>query len=190
MPHAQGQAPHGRVWSRSVLRRRARLHPGVRSDSSRLMLPNKNGYEVCRDLRRLGLATPILMLTAQDQTMDKVLGLKIGADRDAGAPRPGGGVAETRQPHTPVGLARLPVRFDQSGFYAILRHGQAAEFSAKEFQPLRCLIRSRKRDAEPGSPSPGGLGLGLSPLDLNRGRSHAWLRQKPEMDPDRPRTWL
>jgi DNA-binding response OmpR family regulator len=45
-----------------------------------LMLPNKNGYDICRDLRQMGLAIPILMLTARHQTMDKVLGLKIGAD--------------------------------------------------------------------------------------------------------------
>ena len=45
-----------------------------------LMLPQKSGIDVCRDLRQNGLAVPILMLTARSQTVDKVLGLKIGAD--------------------------------------------------------------------------------------------------------------
>jgi len=45
-----------------------------------LMLPGKNGLDVCRDLRQNGLATPVLMLTARDQVLDKVLGLKLGAD--------------------------------------------------------------------------------------------------------------
>ena len=45
-----------------------------------LMLPGKDGLEVCRDLRGNGIVTPVLMLTARDQTVDKVLGLKIGAD--------------------------------------------------------------------------------------------------------------
>src|SRR5687768_2449758 len=45
-----------------------------------VMLPKKNGYDVCRDLRRDGIATPILMLTAKGETIDKVLGLKLGAD--------------------------------------------------------------------------------------------------------------
>ena len=45
-----------------------------------LMLPGKGGLDICRDLRQQGLGTPILMLTARDQTVDKVLGLKIGAD--------------------------------------------------------------------------------------------------------------
>ena len=46
-----------------------------------LMLPVRSGLDVCRDIRRAGLATPILMLTALHQTTDKVVGLKVGASR-------------------------------------------------------------------------------------------------------------
>ena len=45
-----------------------------------IMLPNRSGLDVCRDVRVAGLATPILLLTARDQTADKVIGLKLGAD--------------------------------------------------------------------------------------------------------------
>src|SRR5947199_1165031 len=45
-----------------------------------VMLPKKNGYDVARDLRQKGNVTPILMLTAKGETIDKVLGLKLGAD--------------------------------------------------------------------------------------------------------------
>src|SRR5215204_2038566 len=45
-----------------------------------VMLPRKNGYDVCRDLRQKSINTPILMLTAKGETIDKVLGLKLGAD--------------------------------------------------------------------------------------------------------------
>ena len=45
-----------------------------------VMLPKKNGLDVCRDLRQKGITTPILMLTAKGETIDKVLGLKLGAD--------------------------------------------------------------------------------------------------------------
>src|SRR5712691_4892236 len=45
-----------------------------------IMLPRRNGFAVCRDIRQAGLITPILMLTARGQTADKVNGLKIGAD--------------------------------------------------------------------------------------------------------------
>src|SRR6185295_12068252 len=45
-----------------------------------VMLPGKSGLTVCQDIRKAGLITPILMLTALGQTSDKVAGLKIGAD--------------------------------------------------------------------------------------------------------------
>ena len=44
------------------------------------MLPKKNGFDVCRDLRQKNVETPILMLTAKGEIIDKVLGLKLGAD--------------------------------------------------------------------------------------------------------------
>lgn len=45
-----------------------------------LMLPRKNGFEVCRDVRGRGLTLPILILTARDMTEDKILALDSGAD--------------------------------------------------------------------------------------------------------------
>jgi sigma-B regulation protein RsbU (phosphoserine phosphatase) len=45
-----------------------------------VMLPHKDGFEVCRELRQAGLPTPIVMLTAKTDEFDKVLGLDLGAD--------------------------------------------------------------------------------------------------------------
>jgi two-component system alkaline phosphatase synthesis response regulator PhoP len=45
-----------------------------------VLLPRKNGFDVCRDLRQRGQDTPILMLTARSQVVDRVVGLKLGAD--------------------------------------------------------------------------------------------------------------
>ncbi len=45
-----------------------------------VMLPGKNGLDVCRDLRQQGRDIPILMLTAKTQLIDRVVGLKLGAD--------------------------------------------------------------------------------------------------------------
>jgi DNA-binding response OmpR family regulator len=45
-----------------------------------VMLPKRDGFEVCRTLRRGGLTTPILMLTARAQDVDKAQGLDLGAD--------------------------------------------------------------------------------------------------------------
>jgi len=45
-----------------------------------IVLPKKDGYEVCRELRRAGIRTPIIMLTAKTQEAEKILGLDLGAD--------------------------------------------------------------------------------------------------------------
>jgi DNA-binding response OmpR family regulator len=45
-----------------------------------VMLPGRDGFEVCRQLRRAGIDTPILLLTARTQEAEKVLGLEAGAD--------------------------------------------------------------------------------------------------------------
>jgi DNA-binding response OmpR family regulator len=45
-----------------------------------VMLPKKSGFEVCRELRQRGVDTAILMLTAKTQIVDRVVGLKLGAD--------------------------------------------------------------------------------------------------------------
>jgi two-component system alkaline phosphatase synthesis response regulator PhoP len=45
-----------------------------------MMLPRKDGLEVCRELRRSGVSTPIILLTARSEEADRVLGLEMGAD--------------------------------------------------------------------------------------------------------------
>jgi two-component system alkaline phosphatase synthesis response regulator PhoP len=45
-----------------------------------VMLPKKSGLDVCKELRKNGSATPIIMLTARGQEIDKIVGLKLGAD--------------------------------------------------------------------------------------------------------------
>lgn len=51
-----------------------------------LMLPGKTGLDICRDLRARSILTPILMLTARGQTVDRVVGLRMGADDYLGKP--------------------------------------------------------------------------------------------------------
>jgi two-component system alkaline phosphatase synthesis response regulator PhoP len=45
-----------------------------------VMLPVRNGFDLCRDIRQQGMATPILILSVRDQLVDKVVGLQLGAD--------------------------------------------------------------------------------------------------------------
>ncbi len=45
-----------------------------------IMLPEKNGFDVCREIREKGLKVPVIMLTAKSEEIDKVMGLELGAD--------------------------------------------------------------------------------------------------------------
>ncbi|MDR3331292.1 MAG: response regulator transcription factor [Synergistaceae bacterium] len=45
-----------------------------------VMMPKMSGYDVCREIRRTDRVTPVLMLTAKGEEMDKVIGLELGAD--------------------------------------------------------------------------------------------------------------
>src|ERR1700733_11638311 len=51
-----------------------------------VMLPKKSGFEVCRELRQAGIDSAVLMLTAKSQVMDRVGGVKLGADDYLGKP--------------------------------------------------------------------------------------------------------
>ena len=112
-----------------------------------VMLPDRNGFDVCRDIRQAGLATPILFLTIRKHTSDKVLGLKLGADDYVTKPYK----SEELVARIEVLLRRLPVR---SGFGVhqfgpirvdlrraeVTRDGAPVYLSAREFQLLRYFV--------------------------------------------------
>jgi two-component system, OmpR family, alkaline phosphatase synthesis response regulator PhoP len=117
-----------------------------------VMLPRKSGFLVCRDIRRAGLITPILMLTARSQTADKVNGLKIGADDYVTKPFD---MLELiarveallrRAPNKPAnrdGVFQFGAcRVDLIGTEAT-RDGRAVTLSAREFQLLRYFLEHR-----------------------------------------------
>ena len=56
------------------------LQPGWDLVLLDVMLPRRDGFDVCRELRRAGVSTPIILLTAKAQEAEKVLGLDVGAD--------------------------------------------------------------------------------------------------------------
>jgi two-component system, OmpR family, alkaline phosphatase synthesis response regulator PhoP len=112
-----------------------------------VMLPDRNGFDLCRDIRQAGLATPILLLTARKQTSDKVLGLKLGADDYVTKPFK----SEELMARIEVLLRRVPVRsghgVHQFGAIRVdlrraevTRDGAPVHLSAREFQLLRYLI--------------------------------------------------
>jgi two-component system alkaline phosphatase synthesis response regulator PhoP len=117
-----------------------------------VMLPRKNGFDVCRDIRKAGITAPVLMLTARGQLVDKVLGLKIGADDYLTKPfemlellarmeallRRG-----TAQPQEPSGIHQFgPIQVDFRGT-AVFREGKVVPLSAREFRLLRYFVQNR-----------------------------------------------
>jgi DNA-binding response OmpR family regulator len=112
-----------------------------------VMLPRKDGYEVCRELRRTGVRTPVIMLTAKSQEAEKVLGLDCGADDYVTKPysprelrariramlrRAAGELPEVyRFGDVEVDFVRCEIR----------RRGKRLEASALEFKLLAAFIR-------------------------------------------------
>jgi two-component system alkaline phosphatase synthesis response regulator PhoP len=112
-----------------------------------IALPQRNGFEVCRDLRQAGLATPIVMLTARTQSVDKVAGLKLGADDYVTKPFS----ASELLARIEAVLRRAPLNTTQTiyefgGLRVDVRrtevtlNGQLVRLTAREFQLLRYLV--------------------------------------------------
>jgi two-component system, OmpR family, alkaline phosphatase synthesis response regulator PhoP len=117
-----------------------------------IMVPRKDGFEVCRAIRAAGRATPILMLTALSQPADTVNGLKIGADDYVTKPFNMGElmarVGALLRRASANGAHQLSVcefgsiRVDMRGT-EVTRNGKAVDLSAREFQLLQFLIEHR-----------------------------------------------
>jgi len=163
-----------------------------------LMLPKKNGNDICRDLRQLGLAIPILMLTARTLTVDKVLGLKIGADDYLTKPfemlellaRIEALLRRATRTFTSAPLIYRfgPVRIDFRRT-EILRAGEAVTFSAKEFQLLRYFIDHKGETLSRETLLQEVWGYSAIPYTRTVDVHVAWLRQKLEDDPKQPQ-WI
>jgi two-component system, OmpR family, alkaline phosphatase synthesis response regulator PhoP len=112
-----------------------------------VMLPGRSGFDVCRDLRREGVETPVLMLTARGEVIDKVLGLKLGADDYLVKPFDSlelvariEALLRRAQPDTEAGsFAFGGVRVDFRRM-RVTRGGEEVELSALEFRLLRFLV--------------------------------------------------
>jgi two-component system alkaline phosphatase synthesis response regulator PhoP len=160
-----------------------------------VMLPRRNGFDVCRDIRQAGLITPIIMLTARDQVVDKVVGLKIGADDyvtkpfdmmelvariDAvlrRAPARAGGPGGVLQ----VGGLRIDLRGTQ-----VWRDDKPVKLSAREFQLLRYLVEHRGETLTRDEILKEVWGYSTETFTRTVDVHVASLRQKLERDPKSP----
>ncbi len=115
-------------------------------------LPKKNGFDVLRDLRQRAVLTPALMLTARGQVVDKILGLKLGADDYLTKPFDTGELLARIE----AVLRRVPAATaPSSDIYTfgdvrvdfrravVTRAGLPVEMPAREYQLLRFLIEHR-----------------------------------------------
>jgi two-component system alkaline phosphatase synthesis response regulator PhoP len=118
-----------------------------------VMLPHKNGFDVCRDLRERGVDTPILMLTARGQLIDKVLGLKIGADDYLPKPFEPLELLARMEALLRRSLSKLTTSSGESYSFGdirvdfrrteVSRDGKPIELSALEFRLLRYFLEHR-----------------------------------------------
>lgn len=166
-----------------------------------VMLPERSGFDVCRDLRQRKISTPILMLTARGQTFDKVLGLKIGADDYLTKPfetaellaRIEVQLRRAERPQTPSGdsesyrFGEVSVDFRSA---EVIRNDQKIELSAREFKLLQHLIRHRGalQTRNQLLDEVWGSDVNVTPRTVD---VHiAWLRQKLEVNPQHPQYLL
>ena len=119
-----------------------------------VMLPGRNGYDLLKELRRNGVRTPILMLTAKGMEGDKILGLKLGADDYLAKPF---GLGELLA-RVEALLRRAPPRDDRAaervrfgeieadlGAQTVSRNGAAVDVTPQEFKVLRLFLQSGGR---------------------------------------------
>jgi two-component system alkaline phosphatase synthesis response regulator PhoP len=159
------------------------------------MLPRKNGLDVCRDIRQAGLITPILMLTARGQTIDKVLGLKIGADDYVTKPFDMMELMARieallrRAPSRPPSQEDVhqlgPIRVDLRGT-EVSRDGKIVTLSAREFQLLRYFIEHRGTTLSRDEILKEVWGYSAETFTRTVDVHVASLRQKLENDPKQP----
>lgn len=112
-----------------------------------IMLPGRDGIEVLSTLRKRGLNTPVLILTAKDAVEDRVLGLDSGADDYMVKPfampellARVRAVARRGQPDQPLKLKAADLELDPVA-HRVTRSSQPIDLTAKEFAVLECLLR-------------------------------------------------
>jgi len=161
-----------------------------------VMLPGKSGFDVCREIRSRGLDVAILMLTAKTQVIDRVVGLKLGADDYLTKPfdpsellaRVEALLRRARKEHlSPVlryQFGAVQIDFEKA---EALKDGEPVSLAGKEMQLLRYLIDHRgkvlSRDELLQEVWEYQHDVSTRTVDVHI----AWLRQKLEANPQSPK---
>lgn len=167
-----------------------------------VMLPNKDGFEICRQLRHKGLKTPIILLTAKTHEAEKILGLDVGADdyvtkpfslrelrarirallRRAVPDLPKSGAASALNEVHKFGSCELDLaRFE------LRRNGESVDTTTTELKLLSAFIRNRGRLLTRERLLDEVWGTGIAVTDRVIDNHVVSLRKKIEDEPATPR---
>ena len=160
-----------------------------------VMLPSRNGFEICRNLRKSGINTPVLMLTARSELTNKVQGFKAGSDDYLTKP------FETPELQARVEalLRRAPAAarpelktFEFDGIQVdftkgrVTKNGKATDLGERECRLLRYLVERKGAVLSRDELLQEVWGYKSIPLTRTVDVHVAWLRQKIEDDPKNP----
>jgi two-component system alkaline phosphatase synthesis response regulator PhoP len=163
-----------------------------------VMLPGGNGFDVCRTLRQRGIHTPILMLTARGQVVDKVVGLKLGADDYLVKPfemvellaRIEALIRRVSAQAASAGITGDTYRFGEIMVdfrkAEVTKADQHLELSAREFKLLRYFVEHRGAALSRDELLNEVWGYNAMPSTRTVDVHVAWLRQKIEDNPRHP----
>jgi DNA-binding response OmpR family regulator len=158
-------------------------------------LPRRSGFDVCRTLRQRAVSTPVLMLTARSQVVDKVVGLQLGADDYLTKPFD---IMELLARIEAL-LRRAPQRAAAAGEVVrfgevqvdlrsaeVRRFGKLVTLSAREYQLLRYMLEHRGAIVSREELLTEVWGYGALPSTRTVDVHMTWLRQKLEANPKHP----
>ena len=162
-----------------------------------IMLPGKNGFDICRDLRSKEIHTPVLMLTARGEVFDRVLGLKLGADdylikpfemieliaRIEALIRRNNDIKQQKPNKKGFSFADVNVDFNAAD---VFKNGKKVELLAQEYRLLRYLIENRGKTVSREDLLSDVWDYNSAPTTRTVDVHIAWLRQKLEPNPKHP----
>ncbi len=162
-----------------------------------VMLPNMSGFDVCKNARKNGILTPIILLTAKGEEIDKVLGLELGADDYITKPfslrellaRVKALLRRTEQANPPkeeknVNIGNMEVSFSN---YEAWINEQTVKMSHKEFEFLHYLWNQKNKVVSRDDLLDNVWGTDYVPSSRTVDNFILKLRQKIETDPNNPK---
>lgn len=172
-------------------------NPGINLIILDIMLPGLNGFEICKKLRNQGIKTPIIMLTAKGQEIDRIVGLEIGADDYLTKPFS----PRELQARVRAILRRMEKEPEKTGDklfnfdglevdflrYECRKNGKELSLTTREYELLKYLLKNRGRviNRDEIMDEIWGKNVFVAPRTVDTHMSN--LRKKIEKDPARPR---